>query len=322
MRSKILRELMDHSDTFVSGQKLCKTFGVSRQAVWKNICCLKELGYDIESVTNKGYRLISKPDILYGPEIEAYLEEESFCQKVECHDSIDSTNIRGKQLAELGEAEGTLIVADRQTAGRGRRGRNWISESGVGIYMTYVLRPTVQPAHVSGITLLAALAMCEATYQECDVLPQIKWPNDVIIDGKKICGILTEAVSDFESGRIDTVVVGIGINYHAPKEGYPDEIKEIAGTVCAEDEKIPRNELVAAIIENLCKLYQDLPDKSFMEDYRKWSNVLGKKIRFTSGTDWEYGTAVAIDEDGGLIVEKEDHTQEILRTGEITVRVC
>ena len=322
MRSKILRELMDHSDTFVSGQKLCKTFGVSRQAVWKNICCLKELGYDIESVTNKGYRLISKPDILYGPEIEAYLEEESFCQKVECHDSIDSTNIRGKQLAELGEAEGTLIVADRQTAGRGRRGRNWISESGVGIYMTYVLRPTVQPAHVSGITLLAALAMCEATYQECDVLPQIKWPNDVIIDGKKICGILTEAVSDFESGRIDTVVVGIGINYHAPKEGYPDEIKEIAGTVCAEDEKIPRNELVAAIIENLCKLYQDLPDKSFMEDYRKWSNVLGKKIRFTSGTDWEYGTAVAIDEDGGLIVEKEDHTQEILHTGEITVRVC
>ena len=142
------------------------------------------------------------------------------------------------------------------------------------------------------------------------------------LNGKKICGILTEAVSDFESGRIDTVVVGIGINYHAPKEGYPDEIKEIAGTVCAEDEKIPRNELVAAIIENLCKLYQDLPDKSFMEDYRKWSNVLGKKIRFTSGTDWEYGTAVAIDEDGGLIVEKEDHTQEILHTGEITVRVC
>ena len=198
MRSKILRELMDHSDTFVSGQKLCKTFGVSRQAVWKNICCLKELGYDIESVTNKGYRLISKPDILYGPEIEAYLEEESFCQKVECHDSIDSTNIRGKQLAELGEAEGTLIVADRQTAGRGRRGRNWISESGVGIYMTYVLRPTVQPAHVSGITLLAALAMCEATYQECDVLPQIKWPNDVIIDGKKICGILTEMSSEVQ----------------------------------------------------------------------------------------------------------------------------
>ena len=189
--------------------------------------------------------------------------------------------------------------------------------------MSVLFRPKPEISQdVVLITTAASVAVCRAIRDVLSQEPQIKWVNDVYLNGKKICGILTEAVSDFESGRIDTVVVGIGINYHAPKEGYPDEIKEIAGTVCAEDEPLPRTALVAALIENLCKLYQDLPDKSFMEDYRKWSNVLGKKIRFTSGTDWEYGTAVAIDEDGGLIVEKEDHTQEILRTGEITVRVC
>ena len=327
MRSKILRELMDHSDTFVSGQKLCKTFGVSRQAVWKNICCLKELGYDIESVTNKGYRLISKPDILYGPEIEAYLEEESFCQKVECHDSIDSTNIRGKQLAELGEAEGTLIVADRQTAGRGRRGRNWISESGVGIYMTYVLRPTVQPAHVSGITLLAALAMCEATYQECDVLPQIKWPNDVIIDGKKICGILTEMSSEVQ--YVHYAVMGIGIN--ANKEKFDETLKDKATSIyLSTGKKVNRAKFTAAFADAFGGYYrrymQDGDLSAFVEEYDELLANKDKEVIIYHGMVEDAtpdkisrGIARGIDKDGALLVEIDGSVTPVM-SGEVSIR--
>lgn len=327
MRSKILRELMDHSDTFVSGQKLCKTFGVSRQAVWKNICCLKELGYDIESVTNKGYRLISKPDILYGPEIEAYLEEESFCQKVECHDSIDSTNIRGKQLAELGEAEGTLIVADRQTAGRGRRGRNWISESSVGIYMTYVLRPTVQPAHVSGITLLAALAMCEATYQECDVLPQIKWPNDVIIDGKKICGILTEMSSEVQ--YVHYAVMGIGIN--ANKEKFDETLKDKATSIyLSTGKKVNRAKFTAAFADAFGGYYrrymQDGDLSAFVEEYDELLANKDKEVIIYHGMVEDAtpdkisrGIARGIDKDGALLVEIDGSVTPVM-SGEVSIR--
>ena len=321
MRSKILRELMDHSDTFVSGQKLCKTFGVSRQAVWKNICCLKELGYDIESVTNKGYRLISKPDILYGPEIEAYLEEESFCQKVECHDSIDSTNIRGKQLAELGEAEGTLIVADRQTAGRGRRGRNWISESGVGIYMTYVLRPTVQPAHVSGITLLAALAMCEATYQECDVLPQIKWPNDVIIDGKKICGILTEMSTEID--YINHVVIGAGINVN--QDTFSDDIKATASSLKLElGKSVKRSELIAAVMKSFEKCYEIFIETEDLSGLQELYNSMlvnrDQEVKVLEPGNEYKAHAIGINQTGELIVRTPDGKEKEIYAGEVSVR--
>ena len=133
---------------------------------------------------------------------------------------------------------------------------------------------------------------------------------------------MTEAVSHFESGRIDTVVVGIGINYHVPDVGFPEELKETAGVVCPQNGKIPRNTLAAYVIQELYELYEGLSDKTYMEDYRKWSNVLGREVRFTSGTEWEYGMAVDIDEDGGLIVEMKDGTKQVLRTGEITLRVC
>ena len=288
---------------------------------------MKELGYDIESVTNKGYRLISKPDILYGPEIEAYLEEESFCQKVECHDSIDSTNIRGKQLAELGEAEGTLIVADRQTAGRGRRGRNWISESGVGIYMTYVLRPTVQPAHVSGITLLAALAMCEATYQECDVLPQIKWPNDVIIDGKKICGILTEMSSEVQ--YVHYAVMGIGIN--ANKEKFDETLKDKATSIyLSTGKKVNRAKFTAAFADAFGGYYrrymQDGDLSAFVEEYDELLANKDKEVIIYHGMVEDAtpdkisrGIARGIDKDGALLVEIDGSVTPVM-SGEVSIR--
>lgn len=323
VKTEVLKLLEASRERDLSGQEMAESLGVTRSAIWKAVNTLKKEGYQIQAVNNRGYRLKEESDVLSEEGIRLCLHKPYDSQKIKVFKCIDSTNTEAKRCALNGEGEGLVILAEEQTNGRGRRGRSFYSPDGSGIYMSVLFRPKPEISQdVVLITTAASVAVCRAIRDVLSQEPEIKWVNDVYLNGKKICGILTEAVSDFESGRIDTVVVGIGINYHAPKEGYPDEIKEIAGTVCAEDEKIPRNELVAAIIENLCKLYQDLPDKSFMEDYRKWSNVLGKKIRFTSGTDWEYGTAVAIDEDGGLIVEKEDHTQEILHTGEITVRVC
>ena len=300
VKTEVLKLLEASRERDLSGQEMAESLGVTRSAIWKAVNTLKKEGYQIQAVNNRGYRLKEESDVLSEEGIRLCLHKPYDSQKIKVFKCIDSTNTEAKRCALNGEGEGLVILAEEQTNGRGRRGRSFYSPDGSGIYMSVLFRPKPEISQdVVLITTAASVAVCRAIRDVLSQEPEIKWVNDVYLNGKKICGILTEAVSDFESGRIDTVVVGIGINYHAPKEGYPDEIKEIAGTV-----------------------YQDLPDKSFMEDYRRWSNVLGKKIRFTSGTDWEYGTAVAIDEDGGLIVEKEDHTQEILRTGEITVRVC
>ena len=207
MKEKILRALREHAGDFVSGAFLCNQFGVSRQAVWKNITALRENGYGIESVPNKGYRLLGSPSGLYAPDILSRLPENCLCRNVDCCDQVDSTNTKAKQLAELGGEEGTLVVAEAQTAGKGRRGRNWASEPGVGIWMTLILRPSLSPAKVSGITLLTALALTKAIQELYGVRAEIKWPNDVILAKKKICGILTE----MSSGKIMSIMWSQGL---------------------------------------------------------------------------------------------------------------
>lgn len=190
MKSEILRALREVGDGFVSGQDLCEEAGVTRQAVWKNITQLKEHGFVIESVPNKGYKLVSSPDILYPADIESRLGSGCLFHKAECHDVIDSTNTRAKQLAELGEEEGTLVIAERQTSGKGRRGRQWESGAGTGIYMSMILRPEIEPANVPGITLVAALAVVSAARQSCNVETLVKWPNDIVLGRKKYVAFL------------------------------------------------------------------------------------------------------------------------------------
>ena len=227
MKSEILRALREAGDGFVSGQALCEKAGVTRQAVWKNITQLKEHGFVIESVQNKGYRLVSSPGIFYPADIESRLGRDCLFHKADCYNVIDSTNTRAKQLAELGEEEGTLIIAERQTSGKGRRGRQWDSGAGTGIYMSMILRPVIEPSSVPGITLVAALAVVSAARQFCNVETFVKWPNDIVLDKKKICGILTEMSSEMD--YINYVVVGIGINVN--NEHFPEEIEETATSI-------------------------------------------------------------------------------------------
>lgn len=323
VKNEVLKLLEGNRDRDLSGQDMAVQLGVTRAAIWKAVRSLKEEGYHVDAANNRGYRLLADSDVLSEEGIRLHLTEPYNNREIVICKCVDSTNMEVKRLALEGAGEGLVVLAEEQTAGRGRRGRSFFSPSGTGIYMSVLFRPTPEKSHdVVLITTAASVAVCRAIRRVLGVEPTIKWVNDVYLGDRKICGILTEAVSDFESGRIDTVVVGIGINYHVPEVGLPEELKETVGFVCPENGKIPRNTLAASVIQELYELYEGLSDKTYMEDYRKWSNVLGREVRFTSGTEWEYGMAVDIDEDGGLIVEMKDGTKQVLRTGEITLRVC
>ena len=227
-----------------------------------------------------------------------------------------------KRQALEGAGQGLVVLAEQQTMGKGRRGRSFYSPAGTGIYMSVLFRPSPeQSKDVVLVTTAASVAICRAIRKVLNEEPQIKWVNDVYFRGKKVCGILTEAVSDFESGQIDTVVVGIGINYHVPEDGFPEEIRGIAGSVCTDENMIPRNSLVAAVLNELFAIYEKLSEREYMEDYRRWANVIGKDVRFTSGDGWMDAKALDIDDDGGLLVQLDNGEKKTLRTGEITLRV-
>lgn len=322
VKSEVLGLLEANRDKSLSGQELAERLGVTRAAVWKAVNVLKKEGYHIQAVNNRGYCLTEDNDVLSAEGIRLNLNEAYKNNEILVCKCVDSTNQEVKRRALDGARQGLVVLAEEQTAGKGRRGRSFYSPPGAGIYMSALFRPTTERAKdVVLITTAASVAVCRAIRNVLGEEPEIKWVNDVYLRGKKICGILTEAVSDFESGRIDTVVVGIGINYHISEEDVPEELRDIVGSVCTGESSIPRNTLVAAVVNELFDLYDGLSEKGFMEDYRRWSNVLGKEVRFSSGEGWEYGFAVDIDEDGGLVVRKEDGSEQTLRTGEITLRV-
>ncbi|MBO5489216.1 MAG: biotin--[acetyl-CoA-carboxylase] ligase [Eubacterium sp.] len=330
VKSDVLRLLESHRSEDLSGQQIAELLGVSRTAIWKAVRSLEEDGYEIKAANNRGYRLTENNDVLSEAGVRLKLEEPYAGGEIVVLKQTDSTNQEVKRRALDGAEDGLIVIAEEQTAGKGRKGRNFYSPKGPGIYMSMLFRPQGKKAeNVVLITTATSVAICRAIRKVFHEEPQIKWVNDVYFRGKKICGILTEAVSDFETGGIDVVVVGIGINYKEPNGGFPEEIRETAGAICDANECVPRNDLVAAVINELYCLYDELEEKKFMDDYRKMSNVIGKEVRFSTGYEsvapeesaWEYGKAVDIDEDGGLVVEVNGE-KKVLRTGEITLRVC
>ena len=226
MREKILQLLKEQED-YVSGQDICGQLGVSRTAVWKNIKALKEAGYQIDSVNNRGYKLLAEPDKLSETGIRGYKNTQWLGEAIVYKDSLDSSNTRAKLMGENGAENGTLVVTDCQTAGKGRRGRSWVSPTGMNCYFTVLLRPDILAEKASMITLVAALALAKAIKETAQLDTMIKWPNDVIANGKKLCGILTESSTDLE--YINYVVVGIGVNCNQTE--FPDEIKETASSI-------------------------------------------------------------------------------------------
>ncbi len=320
MKKAEILKLLRESGDYLSGQELCSRFGVSRTAVWKIINQLKDEGYEIEAVQNKGYRLQSSPDLLEEGEIASRLGTGRMGNNLICLPSTGSTNVDAKKAAEEGAAEGTLVVTDCQEAGRGRRGRAWSSPAGCNIYFTLLLRPPCRPEQACMLTLVMALAVAKAV-RELGLDAGIKWPNDIVLSGKKVCGILTEMSA--ETDYIHYVVIGTGINVN--QEEFPEEIGKTATSLKREKgEGVARATLLASIIGHFERAYEvfsaswDL--RSLLPAYQELLLNKDRPVRVLDPGGEFQGTARGINESGELLVEREDGTLEAVYAGEVSVR--
>ena len=325
-KSDILTLLRNSAD-YVSGQQLCDQFGVSRTAVWKVINQLKEEGYQIESVSRKGYRLLESPtDILSQSEIASRLQTKWAGKKLYYVDSTGSTNTDAKRFAEEGDPHGTTVVADMQTAGKGRRGRKWQSPSGINTYFTILLKPDFAPDKASMLTLVMALSVVEAIEEVTELKAEIKWPNDIVVSKKKVVGMLTEMSTTPEMDEIQYVVVGVGVNVNMGSiEEFPDEIRETATSLRIESGKqINRAVLVEHILErfeqNYEKFEQTLDLSGLLDVYQSHLVNVDAQVRVLDPTGEYTGISHGLNTTGELIVEKEDGSIVNVYAGEVSVR--
>ncbi len=304
---------------FISGQEIGDKLGISRAAVWKAINSLKADGHQIESVTNRGYRLTKSLEKLSKSEILTHFSGNAPEMMVLAE--VDSTNTVAKQLAEQGAPHGPLVIADCQTGGRGRLGRSFASPSGVGVYFSAILRPEVEPGRLMHLTAVAAVAAREAILAACGAAPGIKWTNDLIFGTKKVAGILTEMSLEAESGRVNYAIVGIGINCNQGE--FPAEIAEVATSIFLETgEKVDRNLLAAElgkqILDGFATMFTE--KAAWMARYRTHCMTVGREIRVVRGNQERFGRAISIDDDGGLLVEYQDGETATVNSGEVSVR--
>ncbi len=312
--------LLRESGQYVSGQELCSRFAVSRTAVWKAINGLKEEGYEIEAVQNKGYRLLSSPDVMWEGEVRSRLHTKWAGSSYLFRPVTGSTNMDAKKAAEEGAPEGTVVVAERQDAGRGRRGRAWSSPEGCNLYFTLLLRPTCRPEQASMLTLVMALAVAEAIGEE-GISVGIKWPNDIVSSGRKLCGILTEMSA--EPDYIHYVVIGVGVNVN--QEEFPEEIEQMATSLRKEKGKrVARAGLLASVLEHFEQAYEVFGSTWDMErllpSYERLLLNKGAHVRVLDPKGEYQGTARGINTKGELLVEKEDGSMEAVYAGEVSVR--
>lgn len=325
MKTEILRKLRN-SEEYVSGQSICNELGVSRTAIWKVINQLKEEGYVFDAVQNKGYKISSYPDVITKSEIESQLDDKNIIKKIQFFEEIDSTNTQAKLYAEQGEESGTLFVAEKQNGGRGRRGHNWISPAGSGIWMTLLLRPDIEPVNASMLTIVSAMAVTsaikrEANEQGVDIECQIKWPNDVVVNKKKMCGILTEMSAQMEA--VNYVVIGIGINVNTTH--FDDEIKATASSLYVETGKhFKRRRIIVFFAEEFTKYYNIFMEKQNLsglkDDYNKMLANKDNIVKIINKEETFTGTALGINDKGELEVVKEDGSHTMIVSGEVSVR--
>lgn len=317
-KEKVLGVLLE-SGGFVSGETLAERLGISRNSVWKAVTSLRSDGFEIEAVTNKGYILSSEGTALSEPVIRKYLPKND-SRSIYIFDTIDSTNNYAKKLASEGAPHGTLVTADMQTAGKGRMGRSFCSPSGGSIYMSVVLRPKTDMQSSQLITSCIAAAAADAVDRVCGTDAKIKWVNDLYLNGKKICGILTEAAINFENGGLDYAVAGIGINLRSVRETFPEELLEIATSVEDETGKLPgRCRLIAKILENIDRYMHGIESKAFLEEYRRRSFIAGMRVAVSKYDRERTATALGISDNAGLIVKYDDGTEEVLNSGEARI---
>ncbi len=323
IRDEILAVLQASEGKIVSGEMLAKQFSISRTAVRKHILALSK-EYQIQSVPNKGY-LLSPTDVFNAHEIQRFLHTKVIAKPIYFFDSIDSTNNKAKELAAQGAKNGTLVAAAAQTAGKGRKGRSFSSDPGLGVYLTVILRPKISLSEMNSFTLLAAVAIAETIEALTGVRAGIKWVNDVYLNGKKTSGILTEGSVEGESGMVDYLIVGMGVNLYHQTEDFPKEIQNTATSLLLETgKKISRARFSAKLMETLEAFLIDgnFPENKdeILNRYRKRLLFLGEEIQVITLTHQYPAVALDIDKDGCLLVKDEEGILHTLNTGEISIR--
>lgn len=317
-KNNVLLALLDCKD-HLSGGELAEKLGVSRNAVWKSVKALQAEGFDIKAVPNRGYFLNSSVSVLNETVIRKYLPKGDN-RKIFIFDSIDSTNNYAKYLAASGAENGALVTAETQTAGKGRMGRSFYSPSGGSIYMSVVLRPQTDMESSQLITSCITVATAEAIDRVCSTDVKIKWVNDLFLGEKKICGILTEASLNFENGRLDYAVAGIGINLKSVKNSFSQQLSEIATSIEDETGNIPdRCRLIAEILKNIDLYMSNMEKRNFLNEYRRRSFILGKRIAVSKFNSERMATAIGISDNAGLIVRYDDGNEETLHSGEARI---
>lgn len=320
-KQEIAEYLKAKSGEYISGQQIANHLNISRSAVWKAINQLEKDGYKIEAVKNRGYMLVGNCDDICNDEIMRYLKNSDY-YKITVFDTLDSTNTKLLDNARNDAPSGTVYVAKSQSAGKGRLGRAFLSQSRNGLYFSILQKGEFSSESAAFLTTIAAVAVCKAIESFCDAVPSIKWVNDIYINSKKVCGILTQAMMSVESRCVDCVVIGIGINVFEPVGGFDEDIKNIAGAVLKNDDMRSKSQLLALVLDEFKALLDIADDKhTIMEEYRRRCFVLGRQICVLRGNECFDAVAKYIDDDCALYVEKQNGEKLRLVSGEISIRL-
>lgn len=321
MRDAILELLRTHKGEFISGQRMSEACEVTRTAIWKHIEALRSKGYVIESFTKKGYRLVSEPDSVSPLEIEDALTTEFLGRSYHYYVEVESTNRVAKELASDGAPEGTVVIAEAQVSGRGRLARGWYSPHGKGLWFSLVLRPKFPPIEAPKCTLMAAVALVKAFRALGLTTAGIKWPNDIMVNGKKLVGILTEMNGSMEA--ISYIVMGIGINISSVQDELPDEIKDIATSFAMEGVDVDRRKALPCILKALEDQYKEVVAHGFehtLEEWKELSITLNRNVQVRAPGETYEGYAVDLDRDGNLLVERPNGIVERIVAGDVSIR--
>jgi len=315
----LLNRLKETRGAWVSGEYLSRELDISRTAVWKHICSLRNEGYVIDSAPRKGYLLKETLDRMLPAEIGPALRSKYLGRRIVFESEVDSTNRLARDLAIQGAVEGTLVVAESQSGGRGRKGRNWFSPPGEGIYASLVLRPRFQPAEAPKMTLLAGVALAETLIRIVPSRVTIKWPNDVLLGGRKIAGILIEISTDIDA--IDYMVVGVGINVNTPPGRFPAELRGRATSLAAQiGHAAPRAEILGAFLDCFERYYDLIGKEGFAPVIRRWrelSDMVGRLVRVHAFDRSLEGTIAGIDDDGVLLIKTADADIQRVIAGDV-----
>jgi len=317
-----LLRLLEQADGFVSGEQLSRSLGVSRTAVWKRIATLKAAGYGIEALPSQGYRLVTRPDLLSADQLAAGLPSSCLVgQRIVCLDEVGSTNLEAFRLAESGAVEGTVVLAERQTAGKGRLGRQWVSPGGVNLYLSVVLRPELAPYEAPQLTFLSAVAVARTIEELTALQPAIKWPNDLLLDNRKVAGLLNEMSA--ETDRVAFVILGIGVNLNMTADQFPDDLRTPATSLAvASGRPVPRAPFAARLLANLDEEYARFRCSGFGPVRDEWArrcNAFGRQVSVAAGNITMQGPFVGIDHDGALLLTLPDGRLERVMSGDVKV---